>query len=175
MIEVDGSAGRSFSFPAGLEAAFSYYADAAHTLSMIPHISISKSYDDNRFRMLYSTIELGVYRVEIYCDIQVFADLEGRVLSVVPLRGQTPVKRQSGLYSLRAQGVYSSESIFSNSASDARIDYRMRLQARLPVPRTLAFMPSAILDGIASSITHRRIETIVEGFIQRSIERYPVS
>jgi hypothetical protein len=55
------------------------------------------------------------------------------------------------------------------------VEYRFHLNAELPVPVGIRFMPEPVLNGIASSITQWRIDEIVDGFIQRSLDSYRLS
>jgi hypothetical protein len=175
MITIAGSVHRSFKFPGHLEAAFDYYADIRRTLNMLPHISIVRQYAADQFRMMYSTTELGVYRVRMLCDIQVELDREACVLRIQPMPNSLPVTVEAGVYSLTGQGFFASQSLFRNTGEHTQVEYRFRLSAELPVPFGIRFMPESVLNGIASSITQWRIEEIVDGFIQRSVETYRLS
>ncbi len=65
MIQLAGSAHRSYLFPADLPAAFAYHCDLARSMRFLPHISIAERYAPDQFRLLYSAID-GLYRVRIY-------------------------------------------------------------------------------------------------------------
>ena len=173
MINIGGSVHRSFVFPADTQTAFRYYANMRHTLNMIPHISIHEHWDEHKYRMLYSTTELGIYRVRIFCNIQTQLDQDRGVMHVYPLEEGTVIKSKVGVYSLSAQGEYSSTSTFYEiDAGKTEIDYRLNLHAQLPIPLGLRLMPSRLLNEIAQSITQWRIEEIANGFIERSMSAF---
>jgi len=173
MITVAGSANRSFIFPADLPTAYAYYTDLSRILSYLPHIYIVRTYDDDQLRMCYNTVELGTYKIKIFCDLQADLDAERRALRVRPLAGVSPVKARSGLRSTTAAGHFVSESLFFEEGNQTRIDYRLELRAKLPTPMGLRFVPGTVINGIASSITNRRIKDIADGFIERSIDAFP--
>lgn len=175
MITITGSVQRSFAFPGRRETAFDYYADIRRTLNMLPHISIVRQYGADRFRMMYATTELGVYRVRMLCDIQAALDREAWTLRIQPMPDPPPVASEVGIYSLTGQGFFASQSLFRNNGESTQVEYRFHLNAELPVPVGIRFMPEPVLNGIASSITQWRIDEIVDGFIQRSLDSYRLS
>jgi hypothetical protein len=175
MITITGSVHRSFQFPSQREAAFDFYADVRRTLSMLPHISVVRQYRPDQYRMVYSTTELGIYRVRMLCDIQTELDREAGLLRILPMSNPPPVTSEAGIYSLTGQGTFASQSVFSNTGQSTVVDYQFRLSADLPVPLGIRFMPESVLNGIAGSITQWRIDEIVDGFIQRSIDAYRLS
>ena len=175
MITITGSVHRSFQFPDHREAAFDYYADIRRTLNMLPHISIVRQFAADQFRMIYSTTELGIYRVCMVCDIQVKLDRKAWALHIQPLSKPLPVISEAGIYSLTGPGAFASQSLFRSTGVNTEVEYRFRLSADLPVPFGIRFMPDSVLNGIAGSITQWRIDEIVDGFIQRSVDTYRLS
>ena len=135
MIAIAGSVHRSFVFPADRLSAFEFYRNLGQALDFLAHISVLRSYDDLQFRMLYNTTELGIYRIQIFCDIEAEEDRGAWALRIRPLVGIRPVKSKAGLYSSTTQGYYASESFFSTENGQTRIDYHLHMRARLPVPR----------------------------------------
>jgi hypothetical protein len=174
MIKIAGSARRTFIFPADLPTAFAYYSDVDRVLTYLPHISLVRAYAYDKFRILYSTIELGMYHVRIFCDLR--TTLNGdkqQALRITPLDNVPPVKPEASLNSITAPGHYSSASVFYAAGDKTRIDYSMTLQAKLPTPLGLRLMPGTVLDSVAGSITESRIHEIASGFIERSIDAFP--
>jgi hypothetical protein len=173
MISIHGKVARSFLFPVNLSSAFDFYCDFDRILHFLPHISIVNKYPNQGYRMLYHTTELGVYRVNIYCDIAVETEQQPLCIKIKPshLSG-VPVKGEVGLYSLIGQGYYSSTSTFTPEGDQTRIEYQFSLNAELPIPLGLRLVPNNILDGIASNLTKWRIKEIAEGFITRSLEAH---
>lgn len=172
MIKVVGHAEQSFVFPAELPIAYAYYGDVARLLNYLPHISLVRAYGPDRFRLLYSSMELGAYQIQIFADVQTTLD-EGWVLRVHPLSGIAPVEPSTGLHSSTAQGFFASRSFFREEGTQTHIDYSLDLQAKLPTPLGLRLMPGRMVNRIASSITHSRIRETVEGFVNLSIAAFP--
>ena len=172
MIKVIGSTDRAFTFPGELPMAYAYYADVGRLLSYLPHICLVRAYGPDRFRLLYSTTELGTYHIRIFADVQTTLE-EGWVVRVRPMEGAPPVKAQAGLRSATAQGYFSSQSIFHDNGDETRVRYALQLQADLPTPLALRFMPSAMVDRIARSVTRMRIREIADGFVERSSQAFP--
>jgi len=171
-VEIDGATRRSFVFPAALDTAFAYYSDLDTIFTCLPHISVVEKYSEGGFRLLYSTLELGVYNIRIVCDLEADLDAHTHLLRIYPLKGTDQIESIFGLRSIQTQGYYSSESKFIPSGDFTRIDYSLRIQASLPTPLAALSMPPALRNSIASSITTWRIGEIAEGFVQRSISKY---
>ena len=173
MINIVGSTSFSFDFPAELIQAFEYYADFSRVFPYLPHISIVKKHTDDHFRMLYKTTELGIYKVKIFCDLQVTSNLDTHTLLIQPLNSSVkPIKPRAGLYSITGQGYYSSQTKFYADGKQTKIDYSLKLNSDLPVPIGLRLMPESLINNIAGSITNWRIQEIAKGFIEKSITSY---
>jgi hypothetical protein len=171
MIQLAGSAHRSYLFPADLPAAFAYHCDLARSMRFLPHISIVVCYAPDRLRLLYSAID-GLYRVKIFCDVVITIDQPNFRLRIGPLNGHAPVKNAVGLKALTCQGHYASESAFTAAGQQTTIDYRLNLRASLPMPATLRFIPPALAHGVAHNIMHRRTAEIIGSFIDQSRQAY---
>jgi hypothetical protein len=155
-----------------VHSATSYYHDFNGIFNYLPHIQPVAQYGPNQFRALYHTIELGLYRVRIYCDLQVHFDAATQTLHVMPLPGLKPVKPVVTVSSLTAQGYFTSQSIFRAYGRSTHIDYQLQLYASLPKPFGLKLIPDGVMNQIAASITDWRIREIAEGFIEQSIRAY---
>ena len=172
MITVSGSAQRSFVFPANLPIAYAYFGDVSRNLTYHPHIYLVRAYGPDRFRLLYSTTELGTYRIRIYADVQTMLE-EGWVIRIHPLPDIPPSETRAKLNSSTTQGYFQSRSVFHDESGQTRIEYNVELRASLPRPLGLRFMPGAMIDRIASGITKHRMREIIEGFIERSVSAFP--
>lgn len=172
MITINGSTHRQFSFPDDLAAAIRYYRDFDTIFHFLPHISMVHKYGPGQYRALYHTIELGVYRVKIFCDLAVRFDAAAQTLIVSPLAGGPPIKQSVSVQALVAQGYFNSRSIFIGRGEETEIDYQLRLSASLPKPLGLSLIPDAVMNQIAHSITDWRIHEIAGGFIERSVREY---
>jgi hypothetical protein len=172
MIKIAGAAHRSFDFPADLATTRAFFQDFGRILGYLPHIRLAKSFTANHFRMLYHTTELGIYDVQIYCDLEAQFGAGEDVLHIRPWAVISPVKPRATINSLTAQGRYVSKSIFRAAGRYTRIDYELKLRADLVKPFGLILVPDSILQCIAVSITRRRIHEIADGFVERAIREY---
>lgn len=172
MIKIAGTTRQTFSFPADIATASSFYRDFNRVLHCLPHIQLVKAYGPDQFRVMYHTLELSVYRVRIFCDLQVKYDEASQTLRVAPLLNKPPVKSEATVYSLTAHGYFTSQSIFRPRSDYSVVDYQLRLEARLPKPFGLMLMPDKVIQQIASNITDWRIHEIAGGFIKRSVMDY---
>jgi hypothetical protein len=172
MIPITGSTHRSFIFPADRLTAFDFYSDWRRTLGYLTHISFRPQSNNQHYQMLYSTTELGIYQIQVFCNIVTRLDRSSWTLHIQPQEEITTAVRKAGLHSMKANGYYSSQSKFHEHGEQTKIEYHLNLHADLPIPYAIRFMPTPILQNIAHNITQRRIEEIVEKFIQRSIEAY---
>ena len=141
-------------------------------LHYLPHIHLVKAYGPDQFRVMYHTMELSVYRVRIYCDLQVKYNEANQTLQVTPMLHKPPVMSEATVHSLTAQGYFTSQSIFRSRGDHSMVDYRLSLDARLPKPFGLVLMPDKVIEQIARNITDWRIHEIARGFIKRSIQEY---
>jgi hypothetical protein len=172
MIQLAGSAYRSYLFPADLPAAFAYHCDLARSMRFLPHISIVERYAPDQLRLLYSAID-GLYRVRIYCDVLIVVDQPNYRLRIDPLTGHAPVKNEVGLNAMTCQGHYDSESVFSTAGHQTQIEYHLNLRATVPVPITLRLIPTTLISGAAHNILHSRTAEIMNSFIDQSLRAYP--
>jgi hypothetical protein len=173
MIEVVGSHHRTFAFPAELPIAFAYYSDLGRVLPYLPHIFLVQAYRYDQFRMLYSTLELGIYRIRIFCDLQAQLDERKPALYIKPLEGASSLRPTVGARSATAQGYFTSKSMFHSADKETLIKYSLELQADLPTPLGLRLMPGSVVNRIAHNITRWRMREIADGFIERSIDAFP--
>jgi hypothetical protein len=173
MIEIRGSAQRTFHFPAARPLAYDFYSDFNRIVPFLPHINLIDSYGPRSHRLRYHATELGAYRVYIYADVQTTLDPDYQALVVTPLAEIKRVKDEVGFTSVTTQGFYTSQSIFSDNATGTEIEYSLQLRAHIPTPIGLRLMPGGLMNHIANSITNGRIREIIDAFIERSIAAYP--
>ncbi|MBP7691648.1 MAG: hypothetical protein KA764_07010 [Anaerolineales bacterium] len=172
MLDIAGAVQRSFTFPAPRPAARAYFEDFRHVLSLLPHIRLVRAHGAGQFRVLYHTVELGIYEIRLYCDLQARFDPQRHSLIVTPLRGIPPVKPRVTLTSLTAQGEYRSTSVFHSAGDATQVDYHLRLNARLPKPLGLNLLADQTVERMAHRIVMGRIHEIADGFIERSLADY---
>lgn len=172
MIRLAGSVKRSFLFPGDLTSALHHYADMGRLFQYLPHISLIETYSKSQFRVLYSSVELGIYQIQLYCDLEVSQDTENALINVSMLPGKKPMKTKAGMHSIRGMAEYSSTSRFQPEGDCTRIYYHLNLEGKLPKPMALNLVPDSITDHIAESIAKRRIHEIADGFITGSLKEY---
>jgi len=172
MIRLAGSVKRSFLFPSDLTTALHYYADMGHLFKFLPHITLIKTYSKTQFRVLYSSMELGIYRIKLYCDLEVKLDPENATVEVGIFNGQKPIKAKAGMHSIRAMANYNSISYFKSEGDHVRIYYHLNLEGKLPKPLAFSLVPDSITNHIAEGIAERRIYEIADGFIESSLTEF---
>ena len=172
-IRIDGQVRRTFIFPADIDTAFSYYENVEAIFGWLKHIHKIRSLADGHYRVVYQSVELGIYQVKIYCDLQVEANRQENTLRFLPSQIAPPISPEASLQSMSAQGFYSSQSTFHAEGEQTRIDYHLKLNAALPVPLSARLLiPSTVRDLIAQSVMYHRIDEIADGFIQKSVQSY---
>lgn len=173
MIEIKARTSRTFTFPASVPQALEFFSNFRRITEFLTHISLVREFEDSRYRLLYSTVELSTYEIHIFADVATTTDWRAQTITVLPTTGIKPVKSKARLRSLRASGSYSSQSFFRKAGErESEIEYVMELGAVLPRPPGLSLVPTALITSIADNITHHRMEEIIDGFIARSIQAY---
>ena len=111
MIHVAGSVSRSFIFPAPWEIAAEYYRDFNRVVRHLSLISMVKQLDEDKFRVMYNSVELGVYNIKIYCDVHTIFDENQRVLVVQTTDDHPKLPTRSGWNSSEAHGAFAQRRI----------------------------------------------------------------
>ncbi|HNB52588.1 MAG TPA: DUF1997 domain-containing protein [Anaerolineales bacterium] len=172
MIHVAGSVSRSFIFPAPWEIAAEYYRDFNRVVRHLSLISMVKQLDEDKFRVMYNSVELGVYNIKIYCDVHTIFDENQRVLVVQTTDDHPKLPTRSGWNSSEAHGAFASQSVFYPDGHQTRIEYKLHLRAEIPPPHGLRFVPTMVLDQIADNITAWRMDAIIDKFVEDTIRDY---
>lgn len=172
MIEISGSAQRSYEFPAHADEAFAFHRDVDRSIALLPHISIVSHLGPGRYRLLYSATETGLYKVRIFCDVEARTEGRRRRILILPLTPSAAVSFDAGLYSMSGYGRFASEIAFRPSGSATVVTYGLSLGATLPVPVSLRLLPDAVITAAANRTLHRRMEEIIGRFIDASIKAF---
>lgn len=178
MIKISGEISRSFTFPAPLDIAFNHYRDIQELIAYLPHIEMEHyNAATSQLRTRYSTREMGAYDIDIICDLDFEVDLSNYTLYVTAVDRLPAIRPQVSLNSTLARGYFTCESYFAPSESDREtlIDYHISIQAKLPSPKGLRFMPGRVISKIVSGITNGRMKEIADGFIVNSISAFEVT
>ena len=172
MLKIAGSAKLILTLPTTPDVAFTYFSDMHRVSNFFKHIALLHSDDDLQlYRLRYYTTELGAYDIEIFADVQLEALPDEKIIRIIPTETAPEVKSSASMSSTSGRGLYSSEAIFLTVAEDencTRIEYTLQMQAELPPPLGLRFMPGRITGKISQSITNRRLREIADHFIIES-------
>ncbi len=169
MIRIAVSARRVFTLPADLPASRAHFRDFRHMLEHLPDLCLVKTYAPGQYRILYSAAEGGVYRVDLYSDIETRFDETEDALCVTPLKGIAPVASKATLGSLTGQGDYTSRLILRSAGAQTNARYDVRIAATLAKPVGLKLIPNPAVRLFVERVVRRRIQEIADVFIQRSI------
>lgn len=175
MINITGSIKRSFLFPAVPNVALTYYSDISRVAHFLPHISLVHIYAVNQVRVLYETVELGAYTIQIYSDLESNVDRKQKLLNVYPVKIQTaaPIPTETTMRHSTGHGLFAIDTQFFDLGNQTRIEYTIRLKANLARPLGMRLMPKRVVKRIAQSITDGRIREIADGFIKASVDAFP--
>ena len=174
MIQIAGSAQRSYVFPAKLRDALAYYGDIGRSFRFLTYISVVHSYAAGQYRLLYNNLESGLYRVKIFCDVLAVVEEDRYLIRISPSERDPPVRAQAGLYSMTGQGFYSSEIHFSKCGEQTRIEYSIEMKASLPVPLTLRWIPDGLMNSIAQYRFYLHTDQVIDRFIEQSVLAYGI-
>ena len=170
MISIAVSARRVFTLPADLPTTKAHFRDFRQTLRYLPDIRLVKTYARNQYRICYSAAEGGVYRVDLYSDIQAGFDDAENILRVTPLQGMPAVASKATVGSLTGQGDYSSRLILLAAGLRTKACYEVHINAALAKPVGLKLVPNPAVRLFVERVVRRRIQEITDAFIQRAIE-----
>ena len=71
MIHLSGTAKRSFLFPSRIHESMEHYSKMEGLFKYLPHITLTQVYSPTQFRVLFSSTELSIYKIQLYCDLEV--------------------------------------------------------------------------------------------------------
>ncbi|MFO1299521.1 MAG: hypothetical protein U1F17_03860 [Burkholderiaceae bacterium] len=168
-LTVAASVRRSYMFPAKRAPAFAWHCDIDRLLGLLPHVSVVRKDGDAAYRLVYSAREAGLYRVTIHCDVRIVSAPD-RGIASGPLRSAMPA--QAGWYSMSGSGRFEETIAFAGAGARTRIECSIGLDAKLPVALSLRVVPRARLDAAADRIFRRRLDEIMDTFVERSIMAY---
>ena len=168
-ISIAVSARRVFTLPVDLRTSREHFRDFQQTLRYLPDLGLVKTYAQDQYRIVYSAAHAGVYRVELYSDIQARFDDAEDVLYVTPLEGIPAVASKATLGSLTGQGEYSSRLAFRAAGTRTNAAYDVRISATLAKPLGLKLIPDRAVRLFVERVVQRRIKEITDAFIQRAI------
>jgi hypothetical protein len=169
MIRLAGTAKRSFIFPGNLQDAMQHYANLEKLFEYLPFVSLINTFSTNQFRVRYASTELNIYKIQLYCDLEVVIDKGQSLINVKTLDANKPTRPKAGLHSSRGNASFASNSRFVPEGENTRIYYSLELNGKLPTPKAFSLVPLSITNHIAETIAKRRIFEIADGFIMASL------
>lgn len=172
MITLNGTIQRRFHFPADPVTTLIYFSNLSRVTYLLPHISVIDTYDEDKVRIRYQTVELGAYTINIYCDLKSTTDIEKQEIIIAPLEDCEWVESSATLNATTGYGYYTSSARLIPEEDGTGIDYHFQFQSKLPRPRGLRMMPKRVVDRIAQSISLGRVEEIAEGFMKNAIDAF---
>jgi hypothetical protein len=174
MIRIDSRVKFSFMFPAERALAYEYYSDMGRVVQHLKHMELVDSGPDETHRMYYNTVELGTYHIHVFLDVRM--DLSGgdQLMRILPAKREPAVKTTVSLNATTTRGYYSAEARFFDFGEETRIEYDLKLRARPPRPKGMRLMPGRMVDKIARNITNHRMKEIAKGFIDDSVDAFPL-
>ncbi len=173
MITLNGSVQRHFYFAADPLTSLIYFSQLDRIAHHLPHIGVVDSYDENRVRIRFQTVELGAYTITIYCDLELTVDVPGNAIYIRPLDGCPPVPDEATLNATTGYGFFTNTARLTPGEDDStNIDYRFQFESRLERPRGLRMMPKRIVDRIAQSISMGRVGEIADGFMENATDAF---
>lgn len=131
MIYLTGTAKRSYLFPGSIHEAMQHYAKMEGLFKYLPHITLKKAYSPTKFRVLFSSTELSIYKIQLYCDLEVTIDTENAIIAVGILDGKKPIKHKAGMHSSRGMATFTSTSQFRSDGENTRVYYHLNLKGNL--------------------------------------------
>lgn len=174
MIKLNGAAQREFQFASDANSAMQYFGVLSQMIEHLPHIDIIEVYSSHEVRVLYSTLELGAYTINIITDLVCKIDDENMTILIKPLKGKEPVNGEASLNSTIGYGYFTSAAYLKDCEEGTFIDFRLKMAANLPRPRGLRMMPGRVVNRIASSISQGRVNEIIDGFMVNAVEDFPI-
>jgi hypothetical protein len=169
MIHLAGTAKRSYLFPGNIHDAMQHYAIMDGLFKYLPNITLTKIYSPTQFRVLFRSTELSIYKIQLYCDLEVTIDINDAIITVGILNGKKTIKPKAGMHSSCGMAQFVSTSQFVADGEYTRIYYHLDLKGELPKPRAFSLVPDSITNHIADNIANRRIYEIADGFIIGSL------
>ena len=173
MIKVSGQAERSFIFPADLDTAFKFFQNISRLVGFLPHITlVGENPGSNHLRVHYATTELGAYLINIISDLEYQIDAPNYCLAIRAVDCLPAIKPTTTLNSTTARGYFTCDAqlLLGDKPDETLVVYSLTMDAKLPKPGGLRFMPGRVISGIVAGITNGRIKEIADGFVQNSVQ-----
>lgn len=174
MIKISGTINRTFIFPAPVQDTLTYFSEITQVALFMPHIQLVHEYTPNQIRVLYETVELGVYTFRIFSDLEGSIDRKNHTISVLPVRIPTavPIQQSASSRETTGHGLFAIQAQLFDLQTQTRLEATLRLQASLERPRAMSLMPNRVVNRLAQSITDHRIKEMSDGFIRTAVDRF---
>lgn len=171
MLQISVSSYRVFDIYCDLARVEQHLLDFDRVLEDLPALKVTNVWGPHQYRIAYSAVIAGVYRVELLSDLQVAMDTENHVLAVLPLQGQPPVPARVTMRSLTGQGQYTSTMALQYRQDRTVVTYDVGISASIPKPLRLHLLPDVIARNAVEAVVKRRLDDITNLFILRTVQR----
>lgn len=165
MTRIAVTAQRVFTLNADLATTTAYFRDFERTIRNLQNLSLVKTYAQDQYRILYSIVEAGIYRITFYCDIKVQFDAVNHAIRVLPLGGIPPVLPKVTINSMTGQGYYASHSVFQSAGPNTNVKYEVEIKAEVPRRLELKFVPDRVVKRVVEKVVSQRLQATTDTFI----------
>ena len=171
MLHVSVSIHRKFKIACDLLGVEAHFRNFERMLEDLPDLNVSRVWGLHQYSIGYSMNFAGIYRVDLFSDVQARFDAADHVLVVSPLPGRPSVTAQATPWSLTGQGDYASRLVFHAQKDCTGADYDLTITADIPKPVRLNLVPDSVARIAVQAVVRRRVHEITDLFIVRTKSR----
>ena len=171
MLHISVSIHRKFEIACDLLGVETHFGNFERMLEDVPALKVTKVWGPHQYRIGYSSNFAGIYRVDLFSDVQARFDAANHALVVSPLRGLPSITAKATLWSLTGQGDYASRLVFYAQKDGTVADYDLTITADIPKPVRLNLVPDSMARMTVQAVVQRRIQKITNLFIVRTKSR----
>lgn len=177
-MEFAGSVKKKFYFPASPEDAFTYLADIEQVMTHFSAVDIiERSADGSQYRLRYRSKELGLYTVDVFCDVLLEQAPERHSLALRPLLPTEspfePIIPKVESTQLVAAGQFMLEvGIVEESLEKSIVDYDLTINTLIELGDVLGFIAQKVVVQMVSPMLNDRLDEIVYQFIKNAVTDY---
>lgn len=168
MLHISVSIHRKFEIARDLLGVEAHFRNFERMLQDLPALKVSKVWGPHQYRIGYSMNLAGIYRVDLFSDVQARFDAADHALVVSPLPGRPCVTAQATPWSLTGQGDYASRLVFHARKDCTVADYDVAITADIPKPVRLNLVPNSVARMAVQAVVQRRVQAITDLFIVRT-------
>ena len=177
-MEFSGSVKKKFYFPSSPKEAFTYLSDIEQVMTHFSAVEIvERSAGGDAYRLLYRSKELGLYTVDVYCDVAVEQTPASYSLALRPLPQSkspfVPIMPKVEPTQLVATGQFMLEvGIVEESLEKSIVDYDLTINTLIELGDVLGFIAQKVVVQMVSPMLNDRLDDIVYQFIKNAVSDY---